>query len=255
MEKLGKPKPDSSSCHAEICDSSLDTVTDCSHSKLLKIFGVLTITFSIVEACIGAAVYSFAVNYRLGAWWISILAFFAGFCAIHTRNRGWVTGACILASISIGVTVIGSVVDSVAVSVLNGLSACVSKNPNDRNQYYGNSEDYSKADACLPSAGNYVPDGCYCVNHARDTCYQFTISSFTKSYGMGCGNVINTYIKLLSASAAFSIMTSICITIISMISCSILCCPTESPPIQYRKKKMGVKKVYVASITGIDESV
>ena len=257
LEKFGNSQPDKISLKDEFFSgSSSDMINNgIPHVKLLKVLGTLTVMFSIVEACIGAVVYNFTVNYRLGAWWISILAFFAGFCAIQPRNRAWIAGACILASVSIAVTVTGSIVDSVAVSELNDLSACVHRNPNNVHQHYGNSGDYSKADSCLSqTSGILREDDCYCVNRARDTCYQFTISSSTKSYGMGCGNVINTYIKLLLTSAALSILTSICVTIISVISCTMLCCSTESTRIQYRRKKVGVKKVHVLSVTGEEDN-
>ena len=257
LEKCVDSQPDKFSLKDDIYSSSSSDAANngIPHVRLLKMLGAVTVMFSIIEACIGAVVYNFTVNYRLGAWWISILAFFAGLCAIQPRNRGWITGACVLASVSIAITVTGSIVDSVAVSELNELSACVRRNPNNVHQHYGYSGDYSKADSCLATASSILgEDDCYCVNRARDTCYEFSISSSTKFYGMGCGNVINTYIKLLLTSAALSILTSICVTIISVVSCTMLCCSTVSTRVQYRRKKMGVKKVHVLSVTGEEDN-
>lgn len=252
MDVEDKPRHAGDCCDLDSCSDSLDAVTDSVHVKLLKIFGGLAVTFSIAEACIGTLVFKFVVNYALGAWWISILAFFAGFCAIGTRNRGWVTAACVLASVSVGVSLIGSIIDIIAASILVNLSACVSKNDYNVRQYYGNSQDYSRADACILLDGpSYVVGGCYCVTTDGTYCGEYTLSSFSKSYGMGCANVIDTFPKLLSSSAACAVLTLVSVVVVSVMSCVVLCCPRRSPLIQYPTKDPEVGDEFVVGYSNV----
>lgn len=238
MDAGDKPRSRMSTCcDQESCGDPLSKIADNVHVKLLRIFGALTVIFSIIEAIIGILIYKFTVNYTLGAWWISILAFLAGVCAIGTKSRGWVTGACVLATASVAVTLIGSIMDSIAASILIDLSACVSKDSNNLKQNYGNSRDYSRADDCILLDGtSHVVDGCYCVTDRGNYCGQFTISSFSRNYGMGCKNVIDTFPKMLVSSAAATVLTLACVIAVAVVSCVVLCCPTRSSLIQYPAK-------------------
>jgi hypothetical protein len=216
-------------CERGSCTNGIETVTSQSHIRIIRVFGVLTLFFSIIEFGVGGAVYSFLDNYNLGAFWVSLLALFAGFCATGSLNRGWVTGACVLASISIPIAFVASIRDGLSSPGFLLLSACASGHTSSTGvKLYGDKSDHMAAQMCLMGSGAaFVQHGCYCVTAGGSACGQYTLSSTTMSAKMDCGNVLTTYSSGLAASTAMCVLLLLLVLCLSIISCVILCCPSN----------------------------
>ena len=217
-------------CERGSCTDGIDTITSKSQNIIIKIFGILTILFSIIEFGVGGTVYSFLTNYDLGAFWVSLIAFFAGFCALGSRNRGWVTGACVLASVSILIAFVGSVRDGIYSPGFLLLTACArGEKMATVAEYYGAASDHAAAGMCLMRSGpTFVSNGCYCVSSGGSYCGQYTLSSNAMSASMNCGNILTTYSNGLAASTAMCVLILILVFCTSIISCVILCCPIKA---------------------------
>jgi hypothetical protein len=212
----------------EGCCANNDINLDSVHSLLLKIGGAFCIIFGVIEIGLGGTTYSYLDDLKLGAWWCGILTIIAGVCAAAAYNRGFVVAACVLASISTVITLIGSIVDGISAQFFRQLTACSSTNSATLLEYnYGSRDDYKYADQCQKKL-EYIADGCYCVTKNGDICAEYTLSKYSMKNQQNCGNILGNYANTLSASTAFCVACLIMVLFISILTCTLLCCPSRS---------------------------
>ena len=217
------------------CCANNDIRLDSVHSFLLKIGGTFCIIFGIVELGLGGTTYTYLENIKLGAWWCGILTIVAGCFAAAAYNRGFVVAACVLASISTVITFGGAIADGISAEYYQRLTACASIDAVTLIEFnYGLPEDYDYANECQKKL-SFVPNGCYCVSKGGKECRQLTLSQFATKNQQNCGNILGNYANTLSASTAFCVACLIMVFFISILTCTLLCCPSRSPTVRGRK--------------------
>jgi hypothetical protein len=217
------------------CCANNDIRLDSVHSFLLKIGGTFCIIFGIIELGLGGTTYTYLENIKLGAWWCGILTIIAGCFAAAAYNRGFVVAACVLASISTVITLGGAIADGISAEYYQRLTACASIDAVTLLEFnYGLPEDYDYANDCQKKL-SFVPNGCYCVSKGGKECKQLTLSQFATKNQQNCGNILGNYANTLSASTAFCVACLIMVFFISILTCTLLCCPSRSPTVRGRK--------------------
>jgi hypothetical protein len=217
------------------CCANNDIRLDSVHSTLLKIGGTFCIIFGIIELGLGGTTYTYLENVKLGAWWCGILTIVAGCFAAAAYNRGFVVAACVLASISCVITLGGAIIDGISAEFYQQLTACSSTDATTGVEFnYGAPEDYKSADACQKTLP-VVANGCYCVNKGGSICREYTLSQFATKNQQNCGNILGNYANTLSASTAFCVACFIMVFFISILTCTLLCCPSRSPTVRGKK--------------------
>jgi hypothetical protein len=217
------------------CCANNDINLDSVHSTLLKIGGAFCIIFGVIELGLGGTTYSYLDGIKLGAWWCGILTIVAGSCAAAAYNRGFVVAACVLASLSTVITLIGAIVDGISAEFFMQLTACSSTDSSTFIDFnYGERADYKYADQCQKKL-EYTTDGCYCVTKGGDICAVYTLSQFAKKSQQNCGNILGNYANTLAASTAFCVACLIMVFFMSVLTCTLLCCPSRSPMVRGKK--------------------
>lgn len=217
------------------CATSNDIVIDSVHSLLLKIGGAFCIIFGVIELGLGGTAYTYLDGLKLGAWWCGILTIVAGSFAAAARKRGFVIVACVLASISIAITLSGAVVDGVSSRFFQDFTACSSTDSKTLLSYnYGLKDDYAYADKCQESFA-FKADACYCVQSGGGYCREYSLSAFAKKNQQNCGNILGNYANTLSASTAFCVACLVMVFFMAILTCTLLCCPQRSPMVYGRK--------------------
>jgi len=186
---------------------------------MMRILGALCLGFGIIEMIIGFIVYTFFTDLHLGGWWGAILTVIAGLLAVFSSNRGVVTGTCIVGSIGIVIAIIAAIVDGIASAVFKDFTACC----NGDNVCSGSSSGKPYALACISNYDNRASSQCYCTDGSSGdtswTCWNYELSS-----GTDCNKILTTYTDELSASTAFLSFGAITLLILSVTTCSALCC-------------------------------
>ena len=189
--------------------------------------------FSIIELGVGGAVYNYLDStYVCGVFWVSILTFAAAACAIVSENRDWIISTCVLASVSIPVTVTGLLIESGTLQHLSGISACRGY---DGERYYNGPRYDRELQYCSALKPPGIND-CYCGHKLEDDCTDIILKPIDASTKMTCGNIFTTYTGTLKASIGFCCLIIIFSFVISVMSCTILCCPTQLAPNQLEPK-------------------
>ena len=207
-------------------DISIDNV----HGRLLKIGGSLCIVFGVVELGLGAYAYNFLDYPQLGAWWCSILTVAAGIFAVAASKKGFVVTACVFASLSVVITLVGSIVDGISAQIFQSLTACSYTDPETSYiSFYGHKGDYSAASECSEKESIFDPiNACSCVDSGA-FCMKYALSDIAKGSSQNCGNILSTYSNVLSASTAFCVFCLLAVFFVSILTCTLLCCPSRSP--------------------------
>ena len=214
------------SCPAVPREDSYDFLVGSKALRLLKLCGVASILFAIVELGLGGALFSMLDNLKFGAWWAGILALFGGVVALYCDNKTLAIITCLLGCSSVIVTAVGAIIDGLGANLFNKLLSCTAT---DRvsTQQYGDAAYFYLSEKCTVTALNgnsFVSGGCYCSPKNGD-CYQFTLSPLALKSGMTCGGIMTRYTQTLTASVAFSATLFLCAIVISYISFALLCCP------------------------------
>lgn len=222
---------------ARCCAVDPDFELDSAHLLLLRIIGALCIIFSIIEICVGAAVYDYLLNLRLGAWWCGIPTLFAGICSALSLNRSYVIATCVFASLAFVITLAGAVTDGLSSTIFHGISACMTTDSfTDVKSFYGNAASYDAAEACQIANSNSVINGCYCVG-AKSFCGEYTLSSSSIYAKQNCGNILTNYRGALATSTTFCVVSFVTVFCLSLITGTLLLCPTRSPIVTKRHRE------------------
>ena len=177
---------------------------------VLRLVGSVTIFLALFEFGLGGALYNFLINVKLGAWYVGILSFFAGICAVVSINKAWIISTFVIASAAAVVSVVGAALDGVSSHAFRAITACVSiSDATSKYKHYGLQRDYAIAEECANSFTTVVSDGCYCVSRNRRTCNEYALSTYAKFYDQDCGNIITTYSDTMATSTAFCVFNFI----------------------------------------------
>lgn len=191
--------------------------------RFLKAIGGVTLFLSIIEAGVGGAVFTYLnSSYNCGAFWVSFLTFAAAACAIVSKDRDWIISACVFASFSTPVALVGVYLESGTFQHFSGIAVC---RGGDGERYYASPEYSSKRSYCLASR---PPEDnvCYCAYKFEDEeCAIIALNPIDASTKMTCNNIFTTYRQTLAASIAFCTFLVFFLFILSLVSCVILCCP------------------------------
>ena len=205
------------------CCDCPDTQLDSVQVFLLRIAGVLCIIFGLIEFGVGGAIHNFLTNVTYGSWWTAIFSISAGVTAVVSLDRKWVVSTCVLASVSILITLVGAVWDGIQSTRFLNLTACSS---NGRFNY-GDAADYDAANRCEASY-SAKENGCYCVSKGGSDCAEYLLSPFALEYKQNCGNILGNYANMLSASTAICVLSLIFVSFLSAMTIAMLTCPTRS---------------------------
>lgn len=136
--------------------------------RLCVVTAVPLLAFGCAEVIVGALVYNFTLNIKIGAWYVGVFAIITalvGFGAhFHTAFSGMYPIMCMLTAT---VALIGTLVDGIAYAVIGYIKAC----GNDGAHYWGDSDFYADAlESCeLPATSR----DCYCVISHSSGCFSY----------------------------------------------------------------------------------
>ena len=192
------------------CCPAATPFTDDNTLLALRLVGGVTIFLAIFEFGLGGALFNFFTNVKLGAWWVGILSFFAGLCAVISLNKTWAMCTFVIAFAAMATSIVGAALDGVSSHAFRAITACASiTDATSPYKNYGLSRDYAIAQQCAQSFSTVVSDGCYCVSRNLRTCNEYTLSDYAKFYNQDCGNIITTYSQTMATSTAFCVFNFI----------------------------------------------
>ena len=208
----------------------LDGITDSMHIMFLRIFGALALLFSIIEFILGGAAWNFLNNSKVGSWWAGIIAIIAGYLGVAYTTRRRVIATCVISFLAVIVAAVGAAYDGMNFMTINLLTAASSMDPSfGAITNYGSSTDWDRADKCLVQANPIVYNSCYCVGSREDNiCSRYSLTTYSTSVYMNCGNIFTTYNSLLIASTAFCVLILISTLALFIVTTIVLCCPGKS---------------------------
>ena len=209
------------------CCGELDEETHPSSIKMMRIFGVLAVIFSVVEFGLGGAATGFLINPAayIGSWWVGLVPIAIGICGMITKNRGGVIAIIILGSIARLVAVAGAIVDSYRLSELSGLKTCVRVDSKSYAYSISGATDDTSVSAvtfaCLRSFNDYtVPkDRCLCISSTDADCQLYRPNS-----KYSCDDIMMTLPSVLKSSIAICSILAFCSIVLAAVGCSIVCC-------------------------------
>ena len=227
----------------------LDEETHPSSIRMMRIFGVLAVIFSVAEFGLGGAATGFLVNpvESVGSWWVGLLSIAIGICGILTKNRGGVITIIILGSIAMLIAIAGAILDSYRLSDLSDLKTCVIVDSSSyENSISGATDDTSVSEmtvVCLRSFNDYtVPkDRCLCSTSASDAdCLIYQPNS-----KYSCDDIMMTLPSVLKSSIA----------ICSVIAfCSIVCCNGTAKKEKATDPEVQPDNIVVGDIVGVNSN-
>ena len=176
------------------------------HVFLLRVIGWLTMFFAATEFGIGGTLFNYFDNVKLGAWWVGILAFFAGACCAVSANKDWVLAAIVIAFAALSVAIVGAALDGESSHHFRAITTCASRHDGSSPIiYYGLERDNMLAQGCLYSMDTVEVDSCYCVSKNRRSCDLYTFSAYAMYYEQTCSDVITKYSYAMATSTALCV--------------------------------------------------
>ena len=172
----------------------------CVYAAVYIYLGCMYVIFGIIQIGLGASVFGYFDNVKLGAWWVGVIIVLAAFLW-HRVYLSYLT-ACIAAATAL----IGTILDGISSVHFRSITACASQH-NDASEilYYGSPDHYSLAMTCLKKASDIVSDGCYCVSLKSRSCNEYTLSNFRVGVNDDCGTIMTTYSMTMTASCIFCV--------------------------------------------------
>jgi len=208
-------------------DADNVVVADPENIHLRHIFrpaGFIMLVLSIIELCIGLAVYSFWEFFpKVGAFWAASLAIPAGYCAYRAKSRSYITAACVLASLSIVVAGAGAATDCIATAIWTDPVVCGQAGGSSKYTVYGDTNDvtimFVMAFIYGFGAAPTNPNVCFCIiKKSGGTAYTLANPGSTT-----CENVRNSWMPSLAASSAMCILICVLSFILAVAACVDLC--------------------------------
>lgn len=162
---------------------------------------ILFLLFGIIEIGLGAYVFGYFDNVKLGAWWVGVVMILAALLQ-HKVFLNYLT-----AFVGAVTAIIGAILDGISSAHFRSITACASQhNVASATIYWGNPDHYSLAVTCLNSGAVTVPDGCYCVSTNPRSCNEYTLSTLRTFIQRDWGNIMTTYSMTMTASCVFCML-------------------------------------------------
>ena len=192
-------------CRAGVCGLTEGKI-GVSHIFMLRVIGWLTMIFAATEFGVGGTLFNYFDNVKLGAWWVGILAFFAGACCAVSANKDWVLAAIVIAFAALSVAIVGAALDGESSHHFRAITTCASRHDGSSPIiYYGLERDNMLAQGCLYSMDTVEVDSCYCVSKNRRSCDLYTFSAYAMYYEQTCSDVITKYSYAMATSTALCV--------------------------------------------------
>lgn len=156
-------------------------------------------------------------NVKVGGWWGGLLPFIGAILALIGANRGYIVGACVLASLGIVMAIAAAITDSIASGIVNSLDTCALSNNGVPTKFYGSKSGDAAINAYYCAYGE-SSGKCYC-NNGDSTCYIYELADDSND----CDYVLTTYGSNLSASAAFCWLVFISSLVFAIFTCVSVC--------------------------------
>ena len=202
-----------------------DVIEDESSLMVMKLLGVVTLVFSVIELGVGGAAFGGLYNVKYGGWWIAFLSVPAGVGALLANKRIWVTATVVVAILAAILSFISTVIDGLAASTMHTFVTCGSFGDQDKvlSALYC-ATDYYYSGALAYSSYRKVSQFCSCIPKSGKTCYNYMVSKPVASV-KDCSDLLTSFPMLLDASTVFSTLLLISTIGLSTIGIMILTCP------------------------------
>lgn len=163
-------------------------------SLLVTLSAVVMLAFGIAQTIIGAFVYNFTSNVKIGAFYVGIFAIICAILGLLVRSHASYAGAypimCVLTAV---VALVGTLVDGIGYGVIGYIKAC----GNNGVDYWGNSDFYDEVLLTCELPSN--TRDCYCVLSASSICYSYDGNGPDTFDETNCDPLMNEYpVMLLS---------------------------------------------------------
>ena len=189
------------------------------HVFALRVIGWLTMFLAATQFGIGGTLFNYFDNVKLGAWWVGILAFFAGACCAVSPNKDWVLSGAVIACAALSVAVVGAALDGQSSRHFRAITTCASRHDGSSPIiHYGLERDNMLAESCLYSMDTVEVDSCYCVSKNRRSCDLYTFSSYAMYYDQTCSDVITKYSYAMTTSTALCVGVFVMCLILAAVS-------------------------------------
>ena len=199
------------------CCGELDEETHPTSIRMMRIFGVLAVIFSVVEFGLGGAATGILVNPEVyvGSWWVGLLSIAVGICGIIAKSRGGVITIIILGSIAMLTAVAGAIIDSSTLTKLSYLESC---------QFIParRTVTYRDVDCDLLSGASEPEVRCFCKRSKYNS--NCIIYNPKKKSNDTCDEILVTLPSLLKSSVAVCSVIAFCSIVLAAVGCSIVCC-------------------------------
>ena len=224
--------------------------TDISKVGVLRLIGSLCICFSVIEAGLGGAIYTFLLHPNLlsgfGSWWAGILIFIAGACACFANNRSAVIAASVFSTSGVYLAALGLIADGMRSGTVSQYSKCGSiAVATDQSISFTGYSHANNTALCLTSQGfilNTTPlnnGACYCFD-STGLCTRFDLRLLSQT----CDGITTVYSKELIASTVLCAILVLFGCLLSSLTFTILCQNTD----KNSPEAMGHKKWLVAPL-------
>ena len=205
-------------CRAGVCGLTEGKIA-AGHLFALRVIGWLTMFIAATQFGIGGTLFNYFDNVKLGAWWVGILAFFAGACCAVSPNKDWVLSGAVIACAALSVAVVGAALDGESSHHFRAITTCASRHDGSSPIiYYGLERDNMLAESCLYSMDTVEVDSCYCVSKNRRSCDLYTFSAYAMYYDQTCSDVITKYSYAMTTSTALCVGVFVMCLILAAVS-------------------------------------
>ena len=214
-KSVPRPKMAENKCSKGGCCGELDEETHPTSIRMMRIFGVLAVIFSVVEFGLGGAATGILVNPEVyvGSWWVGLLSIAVGICGIITKSRGGVITIIILGSIAMLTAVAGAIIDSFTLTNLSDLESC-------QTIPAWRMVTYRDVKCSLLSGASDSVVRCFC----KRSKYNDNCIIYKPNPNYTCDDVLVTLPSLLKSSIGVCSVIAFCSIVLAAVGRSIVCC-------------------------------